>query len=82
MYFVPFMVKKGNHHEEADRHRPRNPSARARGALTFADGNRSRVYLARVKAYRITGLPQGFDGDLGHMQRSAKLTLTSTAIQE
>ena len=51
-------------------------------ALTFADGNRSRVYLARVKAYRIAGLPQGFDGDLGHMQHTAKLTLTSTAIQK
>ena len=27
----------------------------------------AKVYLARVQAYQITGLPPHFDGDLGHM---------------
>ena len=29
--------------------------------------NVAKVYLARVQAYQITGLPPHFDGDLGHM---------------
>ncbi len=41
--------------------------------------NVAKVCRARVQAYPITGLPPHFDGDLGHLQRAAKLTLTSTS---